>query len=56
MPGVVAIPQGAWHKADMSGDQVDKGGCVNILTSYEPTPLAKGNGTAHSFIVSLAKA
>ncbi|MDO4502384.1 MAG: molybdopterin-dependent oxidoreductase [Coriobacteriia bacterium] len=56
VPGCVAIPQGSWHNADMFGDQVDKGGCVNTLTSYKPSPLAKGNGTAHSFIVSLAKA
>lgn len=56
VPSVVAIPQGSWHKADMFGDKLDKGGCVNTLTSYKPSPLAKGNGTAHSFIVSLAKA
>lgn len=56
VPGTVAIPQGAWRNADMDGDRVDKGGCVNTLTTYKPTPLAKGNGPAHSFIVQLAKA
>ncbi len=56
VPGVVGIPQGSWHNADMAGDKVDKGGCVNTLTTYKPTPLAKGNGPAHSFIVQIAKA
>ena len=56
IPGTVGIPQGAWHKADMSGDRIDEGGCVNTLTTYKPTPLAKGNGTAHSMIVQVAKA
>lgn len=55
IPGTVGIPQGAWHKADMNGDKVDEGGCVNTLTTYKPTPLAKGNGT-HSMIVQVAKA
>lgn len=55
IPGTVMIPQGAWHKADMNGDKVDEGGCVNTLTTYKPTPLAKGNGT-HSMIVQVAKA
>ncbi|MDR0309050.1 MAG: molybdopterin-dependent oxidoreductase [Coriobacteriales bacterium] len=56
IPGTVAIPQGAWHDADMAGDRIDKGGCVNTLTAYRPTPLAKGNGPAHSMIVQVAKA
>lgn len=56
VPGTVGIPQGAWHKADMFGDKVDAGGCVNTLTTYKPTPLGKGNGPAHSMIVQVAKA
>lgn len=56
VPGTVAVPQGAWHQADMDGDKVDTGGCVNTLTTYKPTPLAKGNGPAHSFIVQVTKA
>lgn len=56
VPGTVAIPQGAWHNADMFGDRVDKGGCVNTLTAYRPTPYAKGNGTAHTFIAEVTKA
>jgi Tat-targeted selenate reductase subunit YnfE/Tat-targeted selenate reductase subunit YnfF len=55
MPGVIGIPQGAWHNADMDGDKIDKGGCVNTLTVYKPTPLAKGNGN-HSLIVEVKKA
>lgn len=56
IPGTIGIPQGAWHKADMGGDRVDSGGCVNTLTTYHPTPLAKGNGPAHSMIVQVTKA
>ena len=55
IPGTVMIPQGAWHKANINGDKVDEGGCVNTLTQYKPTPMAKGNGT-HSMIVQIAKA
>ncbi len=56
IPGTVGIPQGAWHKADMTGDKLDRGGCVNTLSCYRPTPLAKGNGQAHSMIVEVKKA
>ena len=41
MPGVTAISQGAWYKPDANG--VDRGGCINILTSQRPTPYAQGN-------------
>jgi anaerobic dimethyl sulfoxide reductase subunit A len=41
MEGVVAMPQGAWYRPDNKG--VDRGGCINTLTKYHPTPLAKGN-------------
>lgn len=43
MPGVIALGEGAWHRADMEGDRVDWGGCINTLTSSRATPLAKGN-------------
>ena len=56
IPGTIAIPQGAWHKADMYGDRIDNGGCVNTLTTYHPTPLGKGNGPAHTYIAQVAKA
>ncbi len=55
IPGTVGLPQGSWHKADMAGDRVDVGACVNTLTTYKPTPYAKGNGPAHSMIVQVAK-
>ncbi|WP_392559900.1 DMSO/selenate family reductase complex A subunit [Orbus mooreae] len=41
MPGVLAIPQGAWAKTNKEG--VDIGGCINRLTSQRPSVLAKGN-------------
>lgn len=40
-PGVVAMAQGAWYTPDENG--TDTRGCINVLTSQEPTPLAKGN-------------
>jgi anaerobic dimethyl sulfoxide reductase subunit A len=41
LPGVVAIPQGAWWKPNKKG--YDEGGSVNTLTSEKWTPLAFGN-------------
>lgn len=55
IPGVVAIPQGAWHDADMAGDRVDHGGCINTLTTQRPSPIAKGN-PQHSNIGQVEKA
>jgi Tat-targeted selenate reductase subunit YnfE len=54
VPGVVAIPQGKWHDADMDGDRIDHGGCINTLTRYRPSPLAKAN-PQHSNIGQIAK-
>jgi anaerobic dimethyl sulfoxide reductase subunit A len=39
--GVVALAQGAWHTPDTEG--VDTRGSINVLTSQNPTPLARGN-------------
>jgi anaerobic dimethyl sulfoxide reductase subunit A len=36
MPGVVDVPQGAWHDPD--GNGVDRGACANVLTKDEPSP------------------
>ncbi len=41
MQGVVAMSEGGWFHPDKDG--VDQRGCINVLTSLEPTPLAKGN-------------
>ena len=43
MPGVVALPEGAWHDADMWGDRLDWGGCANTVSSDEPTAWSHGN-------------
>ena len=55
VPGVVCMAQGAWHDADMYGDRVDHGGCINTLTTHRPSPLAKGN-PQHSNICEVTKA
>jgi len=52
MPGVVAIPQGAWWEPDEKG--VDHGGSVNVLTSEKWTPLAFGNAQ-HTIMVQVER-
>ncbi|MBV6691082.1 selenate/tellurate reductase subunit YnfE [Serratia quinivorans] len=54
MPGVVAMGQGAWHQANMSGDRVDHGACMNTLTTHRPSPLAKGN-PQHTNLIQIEK-
>lgn len=53
MPGVVAVPQGAWYQPNRNG--VDIGGCINSLTTQHPSPLAKGN-PQHSNLVEIKRA
>jgi anaerobic dimethyl sulfoxide reductase subunit A len=53
MPGVVAIPQGAWWTPN--DKNVDTGGSVNVLTSERWTPLAFGNAQ-HTVMAELTKA
>lgn len=55
LPGVSAMGQGAWHDADMAGDKIDHGACVNTLTTQRPSPLAKGN-PQHTNLVEIEKA
>ncbi len=55
MPGVAAMGQGAWHDADMAGDRIDHGSCMNTLTTQRPSPLAKGN-PQHTNLVEIKKA
>jgi anaerobic dimethyl sulfoxide reductase subunit A len=52
-PGVVAVPQGAWYTPDKNG--VCQRGCINVLTSQRPTPLAHGNAQ-HTILVEVRKA
>jgi Tat-targeted selenate reductase subunit YnfE len=54
VPGTVCTPQGAWHDANMAGDRVDKGGCINTLTTHRPSPFAKGN-PQHTNICQVTK-
>ncbi|HSO11870.1 MAG TPA: DMSO/selenate family reductase complex A subunit [Anaerolineales bacterium] len=53
LPGVVDIPQGAWYEPDENG--VDRGGCVNVLTSHHWTPFAYGTAQ-HTIMVQVEKA
>ena len=52
MRGVVCIPEGAWYTP--AGDGTDLRGCVNVLTTSRPTPLARGN-PQHSALVEVEK-
>ena len=52
MPGVLAIPQGAWWTPD--GNGVDRRGSINVLTSERWTPFAFGNAQ-HTIMVQAEK-
>ncbi|SHN68489.1 DMSO/selenate family reductase complex A subunit [Desulfovibrio litoralis] len=59
MPGVVSMPQGAWYNPesknlDQNKNPIDQGGCVNTLTLYRASPLAKGN-PQHTNLVEVVK-
>ena len=53
MPGVVAVPQGAWFTPDAQG--VDVRGSVNVLTSERWTPFAFGNAQ-HTVMAEVRRA
>jgi anaerobic dimethyl sulfoxide reductase subunit A len=53
IPGVCSLPQGAWYTPDANG--VDIRGCINTLTTWEPTKLAWGN-PQHTNLVQVEKA
>ncbi|CAK6611082.1 Anaerobic dimethyl sulfoxide reductase chain A [Providencia stuartii] len=53
LPGVIAVPQGAWRTLDQAG--LDTGGCINTLTSQVPSPLAKGT-PQHTNLVEVKRA
>ncbi|WP_332096922.1 hypothetical protein [Klebsiella pneumoniae] len=48
------IVWGAWHDANMTGDRIDHGACMNTLTTHRPSPLAKGN-PQHTNLVDIEK-
>jgi anaerobic dimethyl sulfoxide reductase subunit A len=52
LPGVIDIPQGAWYEPDENG--VDRGGCVNVLTSHKWTPFAFGTAQ-HTIMVEVER-
>lgn len=53
IPGLVAIPQGAWYTPNDKGE--DERGSINVLTNHRPTPLAKANAQ-HTNLVEVEKA
>jgi anaerobic dimethyl sulfoxide reductase subunit A len=53
LPGVAALPQGAWWRPDDKG--VDRRGSINVLTSERWSPFAFGN-TQHTIMVQVEKA
>lgn len=53
IPGVCSLPQGAWFTPDSNG--VDTRGCINTLTTWDPTALAWGN-PQHTNLVQVEKA
>ena len=52
MEGVTALAQGAWYTPNAQGKDV--AASINVLTSAEPTPLAKGN-PQHTNLVEVRK-
>lgn len=52
IPGVTALAQGAWHRTNQEGQDVEAS--LNVLTSPNPTPLAKGN-PQHTNLVEVEK-
>ena len=53
IPGVVGLPQGAWHTPNKKGENTIE--YANVLTRLQPTALAKGN-PHHSTLVQVEKA
>ena len=51
MPGVVALPQGAWFAPDENG--IDHGGCANVLTKNLISP--GGAFACHTALVQIIK-
>ncbi|GLP97064.1 dimethyl sulfoxide reductase subunit A [Paraferrimonas sedimenticola] len=59
-PGVTALGQGAWFLRNgpvdsRNGKPIDKGGAVNTITLYRPTPVGKAN-PQHTNLVEITRA
>ena len=54
IPGVTAMGEGAWHNANMDGDRIDHGSCINTLTNHRSSPLSKGTAQ-HTNLVEIIK-
>lgn len=50
--GVTALSQGAWYNPDENG--VDRGGCINVLTSHRRTLYTQGN-PQHTILVEVER-
>ncbi|ABR00582.1 anaerobic dimethyl sulfoxide reductase chain A precursor [Haemophilus influenzae PittHH] len=48
----MALSEGAWYAPDK--DRIDHSGCINVLTTQRPSPLAKGN-PQHSNLVQVER-
>jgi anaerobic dimethyl sulfoxide reductase subunit A len=53
MPGVVGVPQGAWHKAGTDG--VDTAGSINVLTTQRGSYMSNSN-PQHTNLVEVVRA
>ena len=51
MPGVVALPQGAWYAPDENA--IDHGGSANVLTSHITSP--GGAFASHTALVEVER-
>ncbi len=52
MPGVTALAEGAWYSPDSDG--TDTAGSINVLTTWQPTAYARGNGQ-HTNLIEVKK-
>jgi len=51
MPGVVAMGEGAWYAPDGKG--MDQGGCVNLLSKDQPSPM--GSHASNTALVQVER-